>query len=809
MNDLRIAVRTLARTPVSSVLIVAMLGVGLGGSAAIFSLFDAVLLRPLAVPHPEQLVRMVQRLPKLPPRSNFDYAYYAALRDHAGSFQQVFGETDDGIFLRMSEPAAQQVSVHAVTPEFFQGLGAKPYWGRTLREDDDGAVLSYAFWRRHFADDPKAMAGRSIVVNGHRLPIVGVMPRDFNGLSADTSPDIRVPLKACPVLLDCKVDSVSLQLAGRLKPGVSVKSAEQECLAIWNTSMRDFYQKTRPEIAAVLLKRGMNLETLARGTSVLRDRASDVLKLLMAGAALLVLIIGLNVAGLLVARAAARRQEMAVKLAIGASPLRLAWQMAVESFVLAVLAAITAVCVTLIATPLALRLVPPVRSLYTVIVPLSVDVRMNGRVLLYLALMTIVTTLVFTISPALATLRMSIDSVLRTVRSGSGLRGRQLLIALQIALCTCLLVCAAELARSFQQLASVPSGFANDSVATFTCELEGYKTAPAFAQKLKERLLQLPGVDSVATASMGVMREHGQFADIVPAGRQLDHADFMATTTNEVSPGYFKTMGVQLRAGRDFTAAEVPAPRQPTEAIVNEAFVRRFFEHKDPLGQRFGYALEGSIAKPDFEIIGVVSDTKYRSLKDPIRPMFFSPQTDFESFVLNVRTSIRPEAIIGPVQQAAASVAPDLPFLEVNTLAREVAATTAPERTTAVLSSLFGVVAALIAGVGTYGLLTYSVQQRRREIGIRMAIGAQQTDVVKLVARQTLAMTVSGVAVGLAAALLAGRAIRSVLYGLSASDPVSFLSAGLIVALVALLATVGPVLYATGIKPSEALRVDS
>jgi predicted permease len=785
-----------------------MLGIGLGASAAIFSLFDAILLRPLPVPHPEQLVRMVQRLPKMPPRSNFPYPYYAALRDHAQSFQYVFGETDDGIFLRMSEPSAEQVSVHAVTPEFFKGLGAKPFWGRTLLADDDGVVLSYSFWRRHFPDDPSAMAGKSVVLNGHRLPVVCVMPRDFNGFSADTSPDIRVPLKACPVLLDCKVESVSLELAGRSKPGLSLNSAEQESLAIWISSMRDFYLKSRPEMASALLKRGMNLETLERGTSVLRDRSSDVLKLLMAAAALLVLIIGLNVAGLLVARAASRRQEMAVKLAIGASPLRLAVQTAMESLVLAVLSAITAVCVTLIATPLAMRLIPPVRNLYTAIVPLSMDVRLNTRVLAWLALMTLVTALIFTISPVLAALRISIDSVLRTVRSGNGLRGRQLLIALQIALCTCLLVCAGELSRSFQQLANVPSGFANNSLATFTCELEGYKTAPAFAQKLKERILQLPGVASVATASMGVMREHGQFADIAPAGRQLDHADFMATTTNQVSPGYFNTMGIQMRAGRDFTAADVPAPKQPTKAIVNEAFVRRFFEHKDPLGQRFGYAVEGSTAKPDFEIIGVVSDTRYRSLKDPIRPMFFTPQTDFESFILNVRTSIRPEAIIGPVQQAAASVAPDLPFLEVNTLAREVAQTTAPERTIALLSSLFGIVAALIAGVGTYGLLTYSVQQRRREIGIRMAIGAQQVDVVKLVARQTLIMTVTGVAAGLAAAALAGHAIRSVLYGLSPSDPISFAGAGLFVAIVALLATIGPVLYATRIKPAEALQVD-
>jgi len=430
---------------------------------------------------------------------------------------------------------------------------------------------------------------------------------------------------------------------------------------------------------------------------------------------------------------------------------------------------------------------------------------MNGRVLLFLVLMTMLTGLIFTISPALAITRISIDSVLRTVRSSGGLRGRQLLIATQIALCTFLLVCAGELARSFQNLASTPSGFARDSVATFTCDLSGYKNAPAFVRKLKDRILQLPGVVSVATASIGVMREHGQFADAVPAGQRVTRADFMATNVNQVSPEYFSTMGMRIVAGRDFTARDTPK-----RAVVNEAFVRRYFANVNPLGQHIGTAAEGMVAEPENEIIGVVSDTKYRSLKDPIRPMFFTPQTDFESgsFVLNVRTSRPPEEMIAPVRQAAATVASDLPFLEVNTLAREVAETTAPERTSALLASLFGVVAALIAGVGTYGLLAYSVRQRRREIGIRMAIGAQPSDVVKLIASQTLAMTASGIAAGLAGALAAGPILRSLLFGLSASDPASFAAAGVFVALVALLAAIGPGLFATKIRPAEALRCD-
>jgi len=365
-------------------------------------------------------------------------------------------------------------------------------------------------------------------------------------------------------------------------------------------------------------------------------------------------------------------------------------------------------------------------------------------------------------------------------------------------LCTFLLVCAGELARSFQNLAGTPSGFARDSVATFTCDLSGYKNAPAFVRKLKDRIMQLPGVVSVATASIGVMREHGQFADAVPAGQRVTRVDFMATNVNQVSPEYFSTMGMRIVAGRDFTASDTTK-----QAVVNEAFVRRYFANVNPLGQHIGTAAEGMVAEPECEIIGVVSDTKYRSLKDPIRPMFFTPQIDFESFVLNVRSSRAPEEMFGPVRQAS-----DLPFLEVNTLAREVAETTAPERTSALLASLFGVVAALIAGVGTYGLLAYSVRQRRREIGIRMAIGAQPADVVKLIARQTLGMTAGGIAAGLAAAVGVGPILRSLLFGMTGGDLASFAGAGVFVGLVAILAAVGPVIYATRIRPAEALRCD-
>jgi len=810
-----------ARNSGSTTLIVALLAVGIGMCATMFSLFDAVLLSPLPVSHPEQLVRMVQQLPRLGIRSEFPYAYYRALGDHSKTLT-IFGETGEDTHFRMTAPEpAEEITVRAVTPEFFRALGVRALLGRILMPDDatrnsgtPPAVLSYNFWRRRFRGDPAAVRGQTLDINGHRFAVVGVMPREFNGLSADTTPDLRIPLQAFSLISDYKIEFAVFELAGRLKPGFTRANAQAECLSIWQSTMSDYYrnvEKESPETVAALLKRGMRLDSLERGTSILRETFADVFKLLMASVSLLALIVTLNVAGLLLARAATRRQEMAVRLAVGGTPLRLARQMVTESLLLSVSGGIGGLLIAMIATPLALHLLPPLRDISTSIMPLSIDTNLNARVLWFVLALSTLTTISVTVSPALTTMRLSIDSLLRTVRSSRSLRGRQALIVLQMALCTFLLVSAGLLVRSFQQLRDTPSGFSRDSIATFACDLEGYKQAPEILDALMNRIREIPGVVSVATSSIGVMRGHGMFASIVPAGQRVGRADFMECAVNYVSPDYFSSMGVHILAGRDFRPSDVPKPKQPApiKAVVNEAFVRRLFPGVDPLSKQFGWATEGSVAKARFEIAGVVSDAKYRSLKEPVRPMFFALETDFDSFVLYVRTRTRPEEIIEPVRRATASVAHGLPFLEVNTLAHEVDESTAPERITALLASLFGGIATLLAGIGVYGLLAYAVTQRRREIGIRMALGAQRSNVARLIARQTLIITAAGIALGLAAALITGPAIRSLLYGISATDPESFAAAAIFVLVIAAAATAIPVMDALETQPAETLRIEN
>lgn len=571
MNDFRFGLRILARNPGTTALIVSLLALGTGASTTIFSLFDAILLRPLPVRHPEQLVRMVQRLPKpLGLRSEFPFAYYEALREQSTTLGSVFAETAWRAHFRMSEPEpAEEITVYGTTPEFFAALGARPLLGRFLTTDDatrnlgtPAAVLSYNFWRRRFGSNGGSIEGETVAINGHRFSIVGVMPQGFHGLSVDSGPDVRIPLEAYAQLTpDYKVVEAEFAIAGRLKPGVTQAQAQAECLAIWGPVMRDYYQnieKVSPEGIARLLKRGMEIQSLERGTSILRDNFGDVFQLLMASVSLLMLIVALNIAGLLLARARTREREMAVRLAIGGTPLRIARQLFAEGVLVSVLGAGGGLVVALLMMPLAVRSLPPVRDMYTAIVPISLDAGLNWRVFSFLLASSAVMTMIFTVSPAIAASRLSIEQVLRTARAGGRFRGRQLLITAQIALCTFLLASAGLLVRSFERLRATPSGFALDSVATFRCDVGTTKYPPGAVDALIQRVREIPGIVSGATAWSGVLREHGVFMTAVPAGERITHADFLNANVNQVSRDYFTTMGMRLVAGRDFIPSDAP-----------------------------------------------------------------------------------------------------------------------------------------------------------------------------------------------------------------------------------------------------------
>jgi predicted permease len=822
MSDLRFAVRMLVKSPGFTLVAVALLAIGVGANALIFSAFDAVLWRPLPVRHAEELVRMVQRIPRIGISSTFHHSVYRAVREHSTTLSAVFGEAPIDVAMNQPVPA-EQLRVHMATPEFFEVLGVRALVGRTLTEDDaeanpgtPPAVLSYGFWRRRFNGDPEAV-GRAIVLHGHPFTIVGVMPPAFNGISVDTAPDVRVPLhtfqELWPGPAPFNVEEAALDLGGRLKPGVTRAQAQAETLTIWRAAIEPYSTGQLPGRGPVdQIGSGMELDSLERGISILRERYAGALKLLLTSVGLLLLIVCANVTGLLLTRVAGRREELAVRLALGATRGRLVRQMLTESVLLTGLGAAGGVLLAFVLTGSMVRVLPPLRDIATRRLALSVDFGPDKRVVLFSVAISALTALVSGVALALAVSRTNIDSALRGARSSGAWRGRQAVVVFQIALCMLLLTGAGLLVRTFDQLHSLDAGFDRDHVVTFTADpsLSGY-TAPqeqALLSALTGRVREIPGVVAVGLAARGVMRGRGIAMTVALVGQRPSTADFLNTNLNVVSSEYFDTMGIRLVAGRDFTSGGDPIAK-PRKVVVNQAFVRRFFPNTDPLGQGFGAGPPQRVADRMFEIMGVVSDAKYRSMREPMMPMVYQLSHEFDSFVLHVRTTGRGESIVQLVRQALTALDPAVPFVEVSTLADEVDASTAVERLTATLASIFATIAAVLTAVGLYGLLAYVVAQRRREIGIRMALGAQTVDIGILVGRQALGMVAGGMVLGLGAAAAAAQWMQSLLYGVAPSDPRSLAAAAAFVALVAAVAIAIPVARATDIEPAAALRQEN
>ncbi len=825
MNDFRFAARLLAKAPAFTAVAAGLLAAGIGANAVIFSVADAILLRPLPVKHPEELVRLVQRSPQLGVRSSFSYTLYEALRDRSTTVSTVFGEQESRIAMN-DPPPAEQIQVMLVTPEFFTALGVRALYGRTLTPEDAKespgpipAVLGYGFWRRRFAANPQAI-GRTITLHGHKFVVAGVMPRSFNGTSIDTSPEIRLPLRAAPLLVDWRgrppslSDLENLSLSGRLKPGFTRAQAQSECLALWRATMETYYSNRTDLPAGSLeneLRRGLELVPLDRGVSVLRDHYATALQLLSALAALLLLMVCANVAGLVLARGATRHEEIAVRLALGATRGRVVRQLLAEGCLVAALGSAGGILIALVSTPLLVRSLPPIRDLYTARVTLSAPIAVNWRVLLFSLSLSAVTVLLFALAPAIATSRLSLDSVLRGIRASRSRHGRRPLIVLEIALCTVLLTSAALLARTLANLHSVNPGFDQYHIVTFSADpsLAGYTPAQAKSLRLAliERVRNLPGVVSVAVASVPLMRGSGIKTTIVPAGQHATPADFLNTSLNSVTPGYFDTMGMRILAGRDLTPNDERSRKPPRRVVVNQAFARAFFPGMDPVGRRFGRPSE-----PDaFEIAGLVSDAKYRSLREPMTPTVYDLWTgDYvQSFELEVRTRTRPDRIIQPVRQVLASLDPALPFVEIESMSDDVEASTAGERLTAILASLSSGLAALLTAIGIYGLLAYAVAQRGREIGIRLAVGARPIDIGKLIGLEALLTLTAGLAAGLVAAAISAPLARSLLYGVAPLDPGALALAAVLIAAVAAIATAIPASRAARIEPAAVLRQEN
>jgi len=821
MSDFRFAARMLAKAPGFTLLSIALLTLGIGSSAVLFSALNAVLLRPLPVEHPEQLVRAVQMRPKAGTSASFPYAYYRSLRKHSTTLSSVFGEAQSDAVLSAPGPA-ETVQVNFPTPDYFAALGVRAQYGRTLTADDANgsagtppAVLSYGFWRRRFGGDVRAL-GQTIVLHGHAFVIVGILPREFNGFSVDTAPDLRVPVRVFPLLSphpSMPLDVVQMELAGRLKPGVTRDQAQFECLALWKAWAPEYFAYS-PTVLKYQLGRGVLLEPLENGVSILRERYGAALKALFLLISILLAMVCANLAGLLLARGATRQQEIAVRLALGAGPIQILRQMLIEPMLLTAIGALGGLLLAFSVAPLFTRVLPPIRDLATRHLILSVDLRPDHRVLLFSVVLSLITGVFFGSAPAISASRVGLEGLLRRGRAGTRARGRMALVAGEVALCTLLLGGAGLLVRTFTKLSQVDPGFDTDHVATFTFDpaLSGYtgQGARVLLKTLSERINALPGVAASGFASRGVMRVRGLGTTVALAGDRSDEAGVVNASLNSVSPEYFRALGISIISGRSFTDAD-ELKSKPAKAIVNEAFVRRFLSGGDPLGKRFGAVLGGEVAAPDYEVVGVVGNAKYRSLREIIPPTFYSPfdpQFNGSSLVLYVRTYAKPDLIIRPVSRILARLDPAMSFREVETLREEVRASMAGERLTASLASAFGGLASVLTAVCIYGLLAYVVTQKRREIGIRIALGARSSQIGLWIGGESLASVAVGTAIGLGSLLGLAPLIAPLLYATPPRDSISMLAPAVLVVLLSVAVTAIPSLRATRVDPSVALRQD-
>lgn len=819
-RDLRFGFRLLKKSPLFAFAAVLLLAIGISGNTLIFSLMNALLLRDLPVEHPQNLVRLVEIHPNDFVTWDFPYDFGDALQQADPNLAEVLsqGETD----VAFSDGSnTERIRVHLVSPNFFSSLGAHAYLGRVLTQEDEharasNAVLSYDFWTRRFHGDG-SVVGRKVLLAGRPFTVVGVTAEGFNGLAADTSPDLRVPASSDQLLLERPRDLAATarplfgEIFARVRDGVALDQASNEVNSLAFQAYTGAMNRIFPFDAGDGRNSKLQFEPVAKGVSMLRAQFSRGLEVLMAGSALLLLMACANVAGLLLARSVARAREIDIRLALGAGPFRLARQLFTEGLILAVLGGVAGTALTAMCLPALAGELPPIRDRAAVLQPLRMQVGIDLRVLGFTLTITILTAVLFSLTPALRAARQALAGTLRSGRaSTSRVAPWNLVVIGQVALCTLILVGAALLLDTLQRLRSLDPGFDRDHVVTFTVDpsLRRYTKAQsqALGKLLLEKAAALRGVVSASLASRPLMRGTGVKATLAPAGTRVTPADFLNSSLNDVTPEYFDTMGIRLLSGRNFTWFD--RSQKPRLVVVNQTLARRFFPGRNPIGQRIGYAGKDGLGKADNEIIGVVSDAKYRSLREPVPATVYSPAVDgfASTFVLHVRTHQAPDALIEPVREAMRAIDPEMPFIEVHTLRQEVDASLWQERLLAALSGIFSAIAGLVAAVGLFGLIDYTVKSRTPEIGVRKALGAESSAILALLSNEFTVLIVAGIAAGMGVYAVAARWIRSVLFGVTPWDPPAVAATVTLVLAIAAL-SIAPAAYrALRIDPAAALR---
>lgn len=828
----KLALRTLLATPLVTAVVVASLGLGIGANVAIFSLFEKALLRPLPVPEPERLVNFSAPGPNPGSQSCnqagdcqtvFSYPMFRDLERVQTSFTGIGAHRSFGANLSY-EDRTESGSGMQVSGSYFSVLGLTPALGRLLDSSDDRsvgaapvAVLSHAYWRRRFNEDA-AVLGRPLVVNGQVMTIVGVATPGFEGTTLGAPPDVFVPI-TMRGLLDRRFDGFEdrrdywVYLFGRLRPGVTIEEA--------SAAVNVPFANILDEVEAPL-QRGMSEQTMARfkakrivledgarGQSRFHGEARAPLTLLLGVTVLVLLIACANIANLLLARGVARAKELTVRVAIGASRAHLVAQLLTEALLIAAFGGLLGLAVAHGTLHVLASLLPEGEAA-------ALGFSIDAAAALYTAGLTLVTALGFGLFPAVHGTRSDLVTVLKGQGGqASGARAasrfRTALAAAQVALSMVLLVSAGLFTKSLLNVSRVELGLRTDHLITFgiSPEQNGYtpEESRGLFERLEDELGALPGVRGVTAAMVPVLSGNSWGSDVTVEGIVPEPDTNMNSRRNEVGPEYFRTLGIPLLSGREFTRAD--ALSAPLVAIVNEQFAKKFELGRDAVGKRMG--LRGRGGALDMEIVGLARDAKYDQVKQEVPPLFFlpyrqNPELGFLSFY--VRTASAPEPFLAAIQRVVAAEDPDLPVENLRTLAMQVEQNVFLDRFLTVLSAAFAGLATLLAAVGLYGVLAYTVARRTREIGLRMALGAAPGRVRGMVLRQVAILTAAGGAFGLLAALALGRLARSMLFELEAHDPAVLAVAAVSLALIALVAGASPAHRASRVEPMRALRYE-
>lgn len=828
--DLKFSLRAIGRSPLFASVAILSLALGIGANTAIFTLMDQLMFRALPIKDPDQLVMLFQRGAhngnNMGPRMH-SYPIYQDFQKKAAPFSEVLCRRLTSASVSVDN-RTERVDIEMVSGNFFTMLGVQTAAGRLFNSQDDDrvflghpvAVLSYDYWDTRFSRDP-GVIGKKILVNNYPLTVVGVSGRGFAGLDPAVSPQIRVPILMEPVMVpewgwmhpeDRRTRWV--QVFARLKPGYTVDSARAPLQTLFH-QIRE-YESTLPAARSwspylrdQFLRGTIHIEKAATGYSSLRNSFSTALIVLMCMVGLVLLIACANVANLLIARAFARQKEIAVRLSIGASRGQLVRQLLVESMVLSFAGGAAGVFLAVAMTRGLVALVPAEGN------PLLIRAVPDLRILMFTLALTCFTGIVFGLVPALRASRPDLwttlkDAVGSIAGAGGSLYLRKGLVAAQVALSFLLLFGAGLFVRSLQNLKAVDTGFRDlDNLVTFQVSpaLSGYSNARTvhFYQELLDNIRAIPGVKSAGLASVPLL--HGDEWDsttMVEGYKDKDGEDMQAFM-NSISPGYFQTMGIPIREGRDFDQRDMKD--EAHVAIVNERFARHFFGDKSAVGRRLRRG-GGPPTQFNTEIIGVVADSLYEGPREGVRRQVFVPNWGNNGVAFYIRAGLGSASLYGVLRSEVKKLDASMPIYELKTLGGQLDETLLTERLVALLSAGFGLLATLLAALGLYGVMAFVVARRTKEVGVRMALGAQAVSVIWLVMKDVLFLLGLGLAVGIPSAIALGRFVGTQLYGIKANDPSIAGASMVVLVVVACLAGLIPAHRASRIDPILALRYE-